>query len=1504
MKKLGVFILMIIGTICLFSSTTVFKAEDSSSSNSVTTGTSSSVVSAIKESATSSLDNASSSSSTSSTKEKEVRVGNADELAALKANIMYTAEKGSVGLNDTANKTIDFTAADADLISDIVSSLSGNDATNFVEKTLPAFLKANGIDDSDATSKIINGNQYVADNLKKIISANKTIKVIDATGKTSGGAAQTLTSTFAQDFDNEVVSALGNDFGNYVENSFLGSAQFFSIFANYANPTATLNGNIATNMLSAGNQFGTNPPKGTENKVFNDYNYFENIDKIAGAAFTRGTSKVNTKMVVGSNVTVGEQDSRPIVSEAADILNNYLDDNEAVKSALSGSAVSGVDKAKLDQLSSENGAVYSETSASQYINVENELNKIKRKSVMIAKMPAQAVYTDQDVENGSEVTSPDDITIKGNSTSGFSIAIGSGCTSKSVVIHVSAKMLATSSTIKISGLQAPEGTDNSLGLPTKHTERNVFIVVDTNNNEPVNINAQVELQYVDSSGNNVGDSRGQSAFQSVTDVKNFRDNTLMWSFVNKDADSSSIETRTPFSGTINSSTGFLAGAILAPAATLTGSVNIAGNVMVNSLKDYGGTITRWDCQGYVTPYTQFNILKYDSNTSLPVAKEDTLTENKIPDGFESLGAAELNGMSYTIKQYKKGTLSAQETAKTVNPIRVITIEQKKTDDDSRGDVIVTVKQMDSDGKTTSSSYKVTQKYLLKSTDADNSEEEPISEADFGAWAMSLSSDYQYVVNEDSPPEGYENNDSDNASAVNTFSIESTGAPLDVGNQPLSVFNIPNTTDTATSVKLLPDCILKDLNVDGINESNGVNYPSYVETARHDRLTVSTDSHIVYFEKFDKPITLNIRKYDKITGKLLGDSSGSGLVDDALKNMEFSIYKYDSDGKTVEKTVTAKQVSAVVNSTKEIDGNPYQDYREATTSEISEGKAVQKVEVTIDGETPIFQNNWNINLHQLGDGEYGIEEITPPDGYRNTGKTEDNSEIQKFVIKEGVYYKTSDGTNNDDKLTKVTSESDSTAKSDNASDVSPADYNTDNFYSPSSNFTYQKFDMPEITISAKKYDSKLKTFVAGNVATENTENSESKLEFSIKNSAKKVVAKLNSSNNWKVTLDKDVFLPDGNYKIVETTEPTGYILDDDEQDITIENGRVTNELSSEPADSDTSDDSGTDNLYFGEHATGENENIQHVVFHKFDKAKAKLTVKKYSTTGEEVTSDLSEMKIEVTKDRTEDTDLTSANKFSMAFDDGNYTIREINPPDKYKLNDSTYSFTIDDGKLVEGSKSSTADSKDTISQDQDGNLIFKKYDTPNVPTITIRKFDATSKTEIKYDTQGNLGISRLSGLEFTLGTYKTASFSTDPVTTQAYSPDKNGNITIPLVSDANYSLKETGAPDKYDKSSSTIYFSYFDNAMHTYNKNSGGNKQVVTETWKEPAKPTDPTSQAEGLYTNGTNSFVYLIYDQKTQPVLPHTGGTGILPFIIGGIALISSAGALYFYRKSHAQGVA
>ncbi|MBO0476990.1 hypothetical protein DOK76_07905 [Vagococcus sp. DIV0080] len=285
------------------------------------------------------------------------------------------------------------------------------------------------------------------------------------------------------------------------EQSLLGAASYFHIFANKAHLANHTNGNVATKELSGSANFGTQGISWTE------YDYAQQVLEINGASGIRD----HTKMVFGKDTQIDLSEyNRPKVNGR-----------------------------QMDRLSGKD--VYQDKGSNVYIDFNHEFARLEKVSNELIATEASHVYYNKDFKNENER----EIDV-------------SNLAGPDVYIRLAPEVLKLNTPLTIKGLEKNQGDGNF---------KNVYVIIETDSASSYNVQSQIKFKYTD------GTERGN---KETTD---FSDNTLLWTFSYNNQ---------PFSGDIYLGSTWL-GSILAPLASLGGSQNIDGNIIVDHFKGAGET---------------------------------------------------------------------------------------------------------------------------------------------------------------------------------------------------------------------------------------------------------------------------------------------------------------------------------------------------------------------------------------------------------------------------------------------------------------------------------------------------------------------------------------------------------------------------------------------------------------------------------------------------------------------------------------------------------------------------------------------------------------------------------------------------------------------------------------------------------------------------------------------------------------------------------------------------
>ncbi|CAM4157914.1 hypothetical protein H9L01_05670 [Erysipelothrix inopinata] len=306
-------------------------------------------------------------------------------------------------------------------------------------------------------------------------------------------------------------------------NTLLGAAQYFHIFAEIANVGSHTNGNVAVKELRGQADIGT---KGY-NKM--EYHYIQNFSFLNSGSFP---TRTNTKAVFGKNVNINlDNANRPIINGNA-----------------------------LDRVTSNE--VYQDKGSNEYINFDQEFNKLENSSSAIMTSPIDATFSHSDFPDQNRRV--------------IDISKYEG---PIVHIHLNADVLKHNTPLYIKNLKTLNDSDYKF----------VYISVDTNSSTSYNVLSPVKLEYENGSN------------REPHEATNFDDGSILWTFGNG--------TR-PFTGNINLNE-IWQGTILAPRASVNSGKNIDGSIIVREFTGQGET-HRWDPQN---KFGGVKLIKTDDNDS-------------------------------------------------------------------------------------------------------------------------------------------------------------------------------------------------------------------------------------------------------------------------------------------------------------------------------------------------------------------------------------------------------------------------------------------------------------------------------------------------------------------------------------------------------------------------------------------------------------------------------------------------------------------------------------------------------------------------------------------------------------------------------------------------------------------------------------------------------------------------------------------------------------------------
>ena len=194
---------------------------------------------------------------------------------------------------------------------------------------------------------------------------------------------------------------------------------------------------------------------------------------------------------------------------------------------------------QMDRISGDN--IYQDKGDNSYIDFTKEFAKLTDGSQSLINQNVSKTYYNKDFKNENE---------RYIDVSEFE--------GSDVYIRLAPEVLKKNTPLNITGLEKNLGDGNF---------KNVYLIVETDNETSYNVQSQIKFKYTD------GSERGN---KETTD---FSDSTVLWTFSHNDK---------PFKGSINLGSAWL-GSVLAPLATLGGEQNIGGNIIVDRFTGAGET---------------------------------------------------------------------------------------------------------------------------------------------------------------------------------------------------------------------------------------------------------------------------------------------------------------------------------------------------------------------------------------------------------------------------------------------------------------------------------------------------------------------------------------------------------------------------------------------------------------------------------------------------------------------------------------------------------------------------------------------------------------------------------------------------------------------------------------------------------------------------------------------------------------------------------------------------
>jgi hypothetical protein len=736
----------------------------------------------------------------------------------------------------------------------------------------------------------------------------------------SNTIAKESTTSFVADYDTLYNKMRPNEVGSeaIVENSFLGPAQFFGLFGKNIAMTNPAISNVAAVNCTALTPFGTKQVLNPHTTDFYDINYIQNIISLAQVPATAADQyesfdMANTKGladrdILKAQMPVGvfqEVPGKVVVGKdiSIDAAGQLTFPN--LEGEITLSDPTKFDLYQEDKETSHYEKSYEGDRPNQYIDIETELKGLSEKSVALAKMSAAAAYPQPNNPTKENVDYSSGIKISTEYYGSLKIDV-SQCSSKGAVIHLDADILSKLDKLTISGIQRIENGRNNNG---------VIIVVDTHHNQTIEKFPAINVQYLE---------EDQSLSPPVTDIKDFTDNTLMWTFVNKDevtskqaetSDSTGLRlaNQTAFKGLIKVISYAFQGTLLAPEATVETTANFAGGIIAKNISQKG-QFQRWDFQGNIHPLAKCLVNKSDKLTQKIVATEDDSLPDGLADGMQGVATPSLDKMAFNVTQYE---ITDEKLA---SPLALIHAEQV-------GERV----QM------TIYHWQDNQFVATKKTTAVDEQTQK------GSWLFSLGTGYRYVITEDVPPAGYELSVAD--WAINRLNDE------DLANDQAALADLKKVDPTNTTKEQALEKASFLISDEGNSTaSTGAPLSEWhsqhetdalevvgTQTSSFNRLGVITAKTVV-FDKVDAPkaATLSVKKYATLKGEYLG-----GTVNNP--------------------TATPNSIVAGMAFQVDFMDNPTQKPQPVMTLNVA--------------------NNWQMDFKNQPDGEYQVYESKSPKGYQ-------------------------------------------------------------------------------------------------------------------------------------------------------------------------------------------------------------------------------------------------------------------------------------------------------------------------------------------------------------------------------------------------------------------------------------------------------------------------------------------------------------------------------------------
>lgn len=379
---------------------------------------------------------------------------------------------------------------------------------------------------------------------------------------------------------------------------------------------------------------------------------------------------------------------------------------------------------QMDRISGDD--IYQDKGANFYIDFTKEFAKLTDGSQSLINQNVSKTYYNKDFKNENE---------RYIDVSEFE--------GSDIYIRLAPEVLKKNTPLNITGLEKNLGDGNF---------KNVYLIVETDNETSYNVQSQIKFKYTD------GSERGN---KETTD---FSDSTVLWTFSHNDE---------PFKGSINLGSTWL-GSILAPLATLGGEQNIDGNIIVDRFIGAGET-HGWNFQENKKGRVVLRKTSSKDHSKLAGAVFDLYEEGKDTPLKTGL-TTDINGEIH-VSDLKPGYYYFKETkapegyelqnkkiefeikAEELKELAIVEVTNDKTPEEPEiflGEV--RIRKMDSDEITNRLKGAVFALYKVEKGKDDKQVGELLATDDTGELVISKLEIGHYYLKEVQAPDGYEKTD--------------------------------------------------------------------------------------------------------------------------------------------------------------------------------------------------------------------------------------------------------------------------------------------------------------------------------------------------------------------------------------------------------------------------------------------------------------------------------------------------------------------------------------------------------------------------------------------------------------------------------------------------------------------------------------------------------------------------------------------------------------------------